>query len=632
MCNVGLNTVNLGSLNGFQQSVLFVMMLMGDLSLVTISVVIVRRYYFEKYMKEFLQHSKAGRRIVRDLEESETSSESSGRNMIPAPRRRRQTGPEHGQKQTYQAETFLKNSKLQHTSGYGGFPTPWDSHHYHGIFRTLWRKLGGWQFPEHSYLSFEPKLDLKGRFHSLTTEQEQELGGVEYRALQLLTWLLPAYAVFWMGLIIAVMTPYVSHTTAGNVIRTSQPGNLSPAWWSLFASVSAYTNCGLNLLNENMIPLNNNYLVLIFTGMVILAGNTLYPVFLRGTIWLLSKLVTKNSETHHTLMFLLHHPRRCYLFLFPAKNTFILLLVQIAINLTAWMLFLILNINYTPVDPLMPPGLRVFDGLYQAHGLRASGFYIILISDVAPALQFFYMVAMYISAFPIIMSIRTSNVYEERSIGQEDENKTEDALRDPSKQQKAESKLGQHLRRQLAYDIWWILGSVWLVSIIERSKLAPSPPAPATSPEPTSLSSPHPAFSNGLFGILFETVSAYGTVGLSLSVPYDNYSFCGAWQSLSKLILMTVMLRGRHRILPMAIDRAILLPGQDVMEEADKRFRVNEETEREWDQDREDIRDDERGSDVEQNQEQGKNDQVRGKGAQSEDNDQDNDEDDNEAR
>jgi hypothetical protein len=71
---------------------------------------------------------------------------------------------------------------------------------------------------------------------------------------------------------------------------------------------------------------------------------------------------------------------------------------------------------------------------------------------------------------------------------------------------------------------------------------------------------------------MFEVVSAYGTVGLSLGVPYDDYSFCGVWHTVSKLILITVMLRGRHRILPMAIDRAVLIPGQKLMKKLDHEY------------------------------------------------------------
>lgn len=51
-------------------------------------------------------------------------------------------------------------------------------------------------------------------------------------------------------------------------------------------------------------------------------------------------------------------------------------------------------------------------------------------------------------------------------------------------------------------------------------------------------------------------VSAFGGIGLTLGIPTDNYSFSGAFRPLSKLIVCVIMLRGRHRGLPVAIDRA----------------------------------------------------------------------------
>ncbi|KAI9691945.1 MAG: hypothetical protein M1820_009653 [Bogoriella megaspora] len=592
MCNVGLNTVNLGMISGYQQSILFVLMLMGDLSLVSISVVLVRRYYFGKYIEEFLQRSKAGQRVAGDIERNDAS-------LANRANRREQFSSQAEQNNRGMRTRSQEHKDPAHVSSFGGFIAPWNRRFYRRIFKSILPSSSKRSTLEHPYLSSEPQLDHKGRFQSLTVRQEQELGGVEYRALCILTWLLPAYTLFWLFLIMVVMTPYVSETSTSNIIRTSQPGSLNPAWWSVFATVSGYTNCGLNLLDQNMIPLSSNYLVLIFTGMAVLTGNVLYPVFLRGAVWSLSRLVPTHSPTHHALMFLLHHPRRCYLFLFPAKNTWILFGVQVGINLTAWVLFIILNINYTPIDPLIPGGLRAFDGLYQSLGVRSSGFYITLISDVAPALQFFYMVTMYISAFPIIMSIRQTNIYEERSLGQADESKSQAALNDAqNKQDQPKSQLGQHVRRQLAYDIWWILIAIWLISIIEREKLVPSPPAATTPPQTTSLPSAAPGYGPGLFAIMFETISAYGTVGLSLGVPYDNYSFSGSWRTLSKLILLTVMLRGRHRILPMAIDRAILLPGQGLMEELDKSRRADEADEQ-WERIEGEIRREEEGEDEE---------------------------------
>ena len=79
-----------------------------------------------------------------------------------------------------------------------------------------------------------------------------------------------------------------------------------------------------------------------------------------------------------------------------------------------------------------------------------------------------------------------------------------------------------------------------------------------------------------VFNFVFEIVSAYGCVGISVGVPWAAYSFCGAWHTLSKLILCAVMLRGRHRGLPVAIDKAVLLPGeaQGRAEEEDGRIRI----------------------------------------------------------
>jgi len=103
-----------------------------------------------------------------------------------------------------------------------------------------------------------------------------------------------------------------------------------------------------------------------------------------------------------------------------------------------------------------------------------------------------------------------------------------------------------HLKRQLSFDIWWLALAVFFICVLERGKLL--------DPERASYFT--------VFSIIFEVVSAYGTVGLSLGVPNQNTSFSGAMGTASKLVLCSVMLRGRHRGLPAAIDRSVLLPGE----------------------------------------------------------------------
>jgi Trk/Ktr/HKT type cation transporter len=69
----------------------------------------------------------------------------------------------------------------------------------------------------------------------------------------------------------------------------------------------------------------------------------------------------------------------------------------------------------------------------------------------------------------------------------------------------------------------------------------------------------------------------YGSVGISVGVPNEDYSFSGAWHKLSKLILCAVMIRGRHRGLPVAIDKAVLLPTEnwENIEDEDGRHRIH---------------------------------------------------------
>lgn len=82
-----------------------------------------------------------------------------------------------------------------------------------------------------------------------------------------------------------------------------------------------------------------------------------------------------------------------------------------------------------------------------------------------------------------------------------------------------------------------------------------------------------------VFNILFEVISAYACVGLSVGLPDQQYALSGEFHTTSKLILCFLMFRGRHRDLPVAIDRAVQLPssvigGGEEEEEAGERRNV----------------------------------------------------------
>ena len=323
------------------------------------------------------------------------------------------------------------------------------------------------------------------------------------------------------------------------------------------------------LLDANAVAIQTSYYCLLTLSLLILAGNTCFPPFLRLILYAMKKLIPKNSTSEKmqkwrmVLTFVLEHPRRVYTNLFPSAQTWWLVFSLVFLNGTDWVLFEVLNIGNADVDTI-PTKFRVLDGLFQAFAVRSGGFYVVDIAQLRSGLLVLYVLMMYVSALPVAMTIRNTNVYEERSLGifTEDEAEADEKAREKtqdtsimgglkramtSRPQLATSWhrgdfVRQQLRGQLGNDLWFLALAVLFITIIETGQFERNPVVFAT------------------FNIIFEVVSAYGTVGISTGVPWAAYSFSGAWHKGSKLVLCAVMLRGRHRGLPVAIDKAVLLP------------------------------------------------------------------------
>ncbi|CDO78022.1 hypothetical protein BN946_scf184907.g12 [Trametes cinnabarina] len=453
--------------------------------------------------------------------------------------------------------------------GFGGFPMPHEilSRLFGRAFPQLERKLtrtitiprtrtiasergtlppGTRPVP---YISFEAVVGRNSVFQSLTREQLEELGGVEYRALTALLWIVAAYHIGLQLLAFVVIAPYMSmNRWKADFLPPALHRPISSTWFSAFQVVSSYTNTGTSLVDQSMVPFQQAYPMIAFMILLILAGNTAFPVLLRFQIWILTKVVPRGSRLNETLHFLLDHPRRCFIYLFPSHQTWFLLIILFALNVTDWFFFLVLDIGNPAVDSI-PLGVRFIIGLLQAAAVRAAGFATVSLAALAPAVKVLYVLMMYVSVYPIAMSVRSTNVYEEKSLGifpDEDDLTPDEAFSSTAGNRASVwgRYLAMHARKQLSFDMWWLGLALFLVCIIEKDGLEDQ--------------SNNDWFT--IFNIVFELVSAYGTVGLSLGVPYANYSFSGALRPLSKLIICAVMLRGRHRGLPVAIDRAVMLP------------------------------------------------------------------------
>ncbi|EFR01285.1 high-affinity potassium transporter [Nannizzia gypsea CBS 118893] len=385
------------------------------------------------------------------------------------------------------------------------------------------------------YLSWEPTIGRNSAFVDLSETQREELGGIEYRALKTLAIVLIGYFFFFHLLGIICLVPWILNTHWGSIVTSYGQGR---PWWAVFSAGSAFNDQGFTITPDSMLSFYDAVFPMLLMTFLILIGNTGFPCMLRFVIWFFSIIVPEGSGVWEELKFLLDHPRRCFTLLFPSSANWWLFWVLVLLNGVDLIFFIILDLNDPDVTRI-PGGIRFVDGLFQAAATRTAGLSVISLTTLHPAIQVSYMVMMYISVYPIAISVRRTNVYEERSLG---------IYSDPdeySENEKEPSFVGAHLQKQLSFDIWYIFLGLFVISIIEGTRL--------DNPKDLGFS---------LFAVLFEVVSAYGTVGLSLGYPTSNTSFSGQFHTLSKLVIIAMEIRGRHRGLPYALDRAVLLPSE----------------------------------------------------------------------
>jgi Trk-type K+ transport system membrane component len=138
---------------------------------------------------------------------------------------------------------------------------------------------------------------------------------------------------------------------------------------------------------------------------------------------------------------------------------------------------------------------------------------------------------MYISAYPVVITMRHSNVYEERSLGIYTDDDDSSSSQPPKlgsslfhtirrtvttaagtfsttglQSQQRSQFVRQQIRGQLSHDMWWLVLAILFISCIEVSNF---------DRDPVTYS---------VFNITFEVVSGYGCVGISTGLPNEAYS------------------------------------------------------------------------------------------------------------
>ncbi|KAG8704125.1 low affinity potassium transporter [Ceratobasidium sp. 394] len=382
---------------------------------------------------------------------------------------------------------------------------------------------------------------------SLEHEDLEKMGGAEYNALVVLSWIVAGHYLLHHVIAFVILAPYSAKVSlVKNVIEEQNESSgrtLNTTWFALFTVISAYANAGLTVVDTSLIEMSNAYLVIFVIIWLILVGATAFPLSLRFFVWLGTKMFRRGS-THKGLKFLLKHPRRCFMYLFPSHQSWYLLFTLVTIFLIDWVAYLTFNIGMPGIEAV-PTGPRVVGGFLQAAGQRAGGFTTINLQAIAPALQVVYIATMFVQVYPIAMAVRTSNVYEESGVViYEPEQDDDEPTNLPAGRGAGfTAYVGWHLKHQLAQDLFWLIAALTTLCAFERARVLDQ----------------STAYFN-IFSLFFEVVSAFANVGFSLGVSSQPFSLSGEFRTIPKLVIIGLMIRGRHRGLPMAIDRAVQLP------------------------------------------------------------------------
>lgn len=429
MTEAGLNTVNLSQMTTWQQILLWLLILFGGAIWVSIWTVAFRLHAFEKHFEDIVaaegekrvRPRRSGSSLSRGVPFLRASSVGAATTSPPSHRAVSGTEPKleaeggatadavqdgaceqptggkrrpssmdsaksaHGQKDTQEPRDALPSPRSRITFA-DGPPVLGDGNarttaSVYTAHDTRMRRrdveddgsLEGNTSAEpsrlHAFLTSK-NVGRNAQFHDLTAEEREQLGGCEYRALKILSVVVPLYFVFWQMLGCIALGAWIANNKAE--VATS---NGLGAWWTgIFFGVSAFNNSGMALLDANVVPFQDSYFVLIVMGAMILAGNTAYPVLLRFIFWSMLKLVSWTTEDEaygefkDTLRFILKYPRRVYTNMFPARQTWWLLFMVCLLNCIDWVGFELLNLG-NPIIETIPVGSRIIDGLFQAIGM-----------------------------------------------------------------------------------------------------------------------------------------------------------------------------------------------------------------------------------------------------------------------
>lgn len=135
-------------------------------------------------------------------------------------------------------------------------------------------------------------VDLHGGFHDLTSKGKDHTQFLECLFAEFLRVAIIFHLVFCYTVGALIMVPIIGRMPR----RDGLDKGLNLHWVGFFLVASSFTNTGLTLVDQNMVPFQQEWAVLGTMALLILAGNTLHPVIMYGYTWCAYKILTSFQQ------------------------------------------------------------------------------------------------------------------------------------------------------------------------------------------------------------------------------------------------------------------------------------------------------------------------------------------------
>ncbi|XP_059071545.1 cation transporter HKT2;1-like [Cryptomeria japonica] len=288
--------------------------------------------------------------------------------------------------------------------------------------------------------------------------------------------------------------------------------------FSVFITVSFFANCGYVQLNEGLVPFQQSPGLLWLLVIQMALGNTMFWPSVRLLTWGLSRLRMFTTGTQaRALQYILNNPQK--LLPFGFKQTMWIVMAEWGLNIVQLGFLSALQWN-TSVFQGLTWTQRFSTAVFQTFSTRTTGINAVNMADLSPAIIFIYALVMYI---PSEVGLKETSASSSSCVETKDEGNF----------------LSIQIQKTLFQRSVALLAITVVICITENHNVV------------------HDPINFSILNMIFETISAYGNVGLSVGyscrlrrnedgacedVPY---SLSGKWSVMGKLLLLPLMLLGR---------------------------------------------------------------------------------------